>query len=65
MWELESEMRNAMRGSRVRVRVYVHPNTRGDRVASSEEGLEAGCQASREFYDPEGGSRKALGADLS
>jgi hypothetical protein len=65
MWELESQPRNAMRGSRVRVGVYALPNVRVDRVASSEECLEAGCKASAEFYDPEGGARMAVGADLS
>ncbi len=58
-------MRNAMRGSRVRVWVYVHPNVRFDRVSSSVEGLEVGCRASAELYDLEGDAGEAMGADLS
>ena len=56
-------MRNAMRGSHVRVKVYVHPYVRVNRVASSEEGMEAGCYTSilPYFYDPEGDARKAMG----
>jgi hypothetical protein len=49
MWELEYQMRNAMRGSRVRVRVYIHPDVRDDRVTSSEEGLEAGAKPPQSF----------------
>ena len=62
---MESNMRNAMGDNRVCVRVYVHPNVRVDRVPSSEEGLEAGCQAPTEFHNPEGGAGEAVGADFS
>ena len=36
MWKLVSQTRNAMRGNRVCVRVYVDPSVRADRVASSK-----------------------------
>jgi hypothetical protein len=36
MWELVPQMRDAVRGSRVCVRVCVGPGVRVDRVASSE-----------------------------
>jgi hypothetical protein len=64
MWGLDSQVRNATRDSRVHVTVYVHPDVRVDRVTNSEEGLEAGCQASAEFDDPEGGAGNAIGADV-
>ena len=40
---MESLMRNAMRESRVSVRVYVHPDVRVDRASNFEEGLKADC----------------------
>ena len=42
MWALESQMRNAMRGSRVSVGVYVQLDVRVYRVSSFDEGLETG-----------------------
>ena len=42
MWELVSQIRDALRGSRVRVRVCVGPGVGFDHVASSKYGIEAG-----------------------
>ncbi len=43
VWELESQMRNAMGDSRVCVRVYVNPYAGFDRVPGFEECVKAGC----------------------
>ncbi len=62
---MEYQTRNATGDNSVLVNVYVHPYVRVDIVPSSEEGLEAGCQAPTEFHDPEGGAGEAVGVDLT